>query len=65
MMRSKLIDVDYDVHRAVIDLEAALSDDVVIHDELGTNASYTWPLLIEENDGDCQKAIDEAGLRCL
>ena len=56
----ELIDVDYDVHRAVIDLEAALSDDVVIHDELGTNASYTWPLLIEENDGDCQKAIDEA-----
>ena len=52
------IDVEYEPLPAVIDLEAALSDDVVIHDELGTNVSYTWPLLIEENEGDCQKAMD-------
>ena len=55
-----LIDVNYDVHPAVIDLEAALADDVIIHDELGTNVSYTWPLVIEETEGDCQRAIDES-----
>lgn len=52
--------VEYDPLPAVIDLEHALSDEVVIHDELGTNSSYTWPLLIEETEGDCQKAMDEA-----
>lgn len=36
--------VDYEVLPAVIDLEDALSDRVVIHDDLGTNASYTWAL---------------------
>ncbi len=56
----ELIDVEYDVLPAVIDLEAALTDDVVIHDDIGTNVSYTWPLVIEENEGDCQKAIDDA-----
>ena len=52
------IDVEYEPLPAVIDLEAALSDDVIIHDEIGTNVSYTWPLVIEENEGDCQKAMD-------
>ena len=55
-----LIDVEYDVLPAVIDLEKSLSDDVVIHEELGTNKSYTWPLVIENNEGDCQKAMDES-----
>ena len=55
-----LIDVEYDALPAVIDLEEALADNTVIHDEIGTNVSYTWPLVIEENEGDCQKAIDEA-----
>jgi len=54
----ELIDVGYDVHAAVIDLEQALSDEVVIHDDLGTNVSYTWPLVIEENEGDCQQAME-------
>ena len=31
---------------------------MIIHDDLGTNVSYTWPLVIEENEGDCQKAMD-------
>ena len=35
----ELIDVDYTPHEAVTDLEDALSDRVVIHDELGTNKS--------------------------
>lgn len=40
--------VDYEPLPAVIDLEDALSDRVVIHDELGTNRSYTWDLKIGE-----------------
>ncbi len=54
------IDVEYEPLEAVIDLEDALSDRVVIHDDIGTNESYTWPLLIEANEGDVQKAFDEA-----
>jgi aerobic carbon-monoxide dehydrogenase large subunit len=37
--------VDFEELPPVIDLEDALSDRVVIHDELGTNASYTWELI--------------------
>jgi carbon-monoxide dehydrogenase large subunit len=40
--------VDYDELPAVIDLEDAISDRVVIHEDLGTNASYTWPLQPDE-----------------
>jgi carbon-monoxide dehydrogenase large subunit len=36
--------VDYDALPAVVDLEDAASDRVVIHDGLGTNRSYTWTL---------------------
>ena len=36
--------VDYDPLPAVVDLNDALSDRVVIHEALGTNASYTWQL---------------------
>jgi carbon-monoxide dehydrogenase large subunit len=50
------VHVDYDVLPAVIDLEDALSDRVVIHDDLGTNTSYTWNLLVEEQEG----AVDAA-----
>ncbi|MFN3255547.1 MAG: xanthine dehydrogenase family protein molybdopterin-binding subunit [Ilumatobacter sp.] len=52
--------VEYEPLEAVIDLEEALSDRVVIHEELGTNASYTWPLVIEENEGDCERAMQES-----
>jgi aerobic carbon-monoxide dehydrogenase large subunit len=38
------INVEYDPLPAVVDLEDALSDRVVIHEDLGTNASYTWEL---------------------
>jgi len=37
--------VDYEELPPVLDLEDALSDRVVIHDALGTNASYTWELI--------------------
>ncbi len=37
--------VDYEPLPAVVDLDDALSDRVVIHDDLGTNTSYTWTLV--------------------
>jgi len=37
--------VEYDPLPAVVDLEDARSDRVVIHDDLGTNTSYTWALV--------------------
>jgi carbon-monoxide dehydrogenase large subunit len=36
--------VDYEPLPAVVGIEQALADDTVIHEALGTNASYTWPL---------------------
>jgi aerobic carbon-monoxide dehydrogenase large subunit len=51
-----LIDVQYEQLPAVIDLEDALSDRVVIHEDLGTNKSYTWDLKLEAHEG----AVDEA-----
>lgn len=56
----ELIRVDYTSHEAVIDLEDALSDRVVIHDELGTNKSYTWDLKIEETEGQVDAAFAAA-----
>ena len=50
------IDVVYDPMPAVTDLEQALSDKTIIHDSLGTNKSYTWPLKVESKEG----AVDEA-----
>jgi carbon-monoxide dehydrogenase large subunit len=54
------IDVQYETLEAVIDLEDALSDRVIVHEELGTNSSYTWPLLIEEEEGQVQRSFDNA-----
>ncbi|MGH8922978.1 MAG: xanthine dehydrogenase family protein molybdopterin-binding subunit, partial [Actinomycetes bacterium] len=50
--------VDYDPLPAVIDLEDALSDRVLVHEELGTNASYTWDLIPDPPAVD--KAFAEA-----
>ncbi|MGH9138179.1 MAG: xanthine dehydrogenase family protein molybdopterin-binding subunit [Acidimicrobiales bacterium] len=36
--------VDYDPRPAVVDIEDAASDRVVVHEALGTNKSYTWTL---------------------
>jgi carbon-monoxide dehydrogenase large subunit len=36
--------VDYDPLDPVVDIEDAAADRVVIHDDLGTNRSYTWTL---------------------
>jgi carbon-monoxide dehydrogenase large subunit len=47
-----LIDVTYEPLPAVIDLEDALSDRVVIHPDVGTNRSYTWELKVGEDAVD-------------
>ncbi len=54
------IDVDYEPLDAVIDLEDALSDRVIVHEALGTNSSYTWNLLVEETEGDVDRAFASA-----
>ena len=50
------IDVAYEPLAAVTDLEAALRDETIIHDSIGTNKSYTWNLKVEAKEG----AVDEA-----
>ena len=37
--------VDYEPLEAVVDLDDAASDRLVIHDDCGTNVSYDWPLV--------------------
>ena len=54
------IDVEYEPLQAVVDLEDALSDKNVIHKDLGTNKSYTWPLLVEETPGCVEEAFKKA-----
>ena len=41
---ASLVEVDYEPLDAVVDLEDALADGTVIHEDLGTNSSYTWEL---------------------
>ena len=55
-----LIEVNYEVLPAVVDPEEALKDSVVIHEDLGTNKSYTWALKVESEEGAVQKAFDNA-----
>jgi aerobic carbon-monoxide dehydrogenase large subunit len=54
------IDVTYEPLQAVVDLDDALNGDVVIHDELGTNTSYTWNLLCEDHEGAVAEAFASA-----
>jgi len=56
----ELIDVTYTPLRAVVSLQDALSDDVVIHDDLGTNTSYTWNLVCESHEGAVADAFAAA-----
>ncbi len=55
-----LVEVEYEPLEAVIDLEGALSDRVVIHDDLGTNRSYTWALKVEGTEGQIDAAFAAA-----
>ncbi|HEV2742205.1 MAG TPA: xanthine dehydrogenase family protein molybdopterin-binding subunit, partial [Rubrobacter sp.] len=51
------IEVDYEVLPAVVDVEAALEEgSPLVHEDLGTNKCYTWPL----GTGDIDRAFDEA-----
>ncbi len=53
----EFIEVDYEALPAVVDVEAALEEDSpLVHEELGTNECYTWPL----GTGDIDKAFEEA-----
>ena len=54
------VEVDYEPLPAVIDLEDALSDRVVVHEDLGTNASYTWALKVEGTEGQIDRAFADA-----
>ena len=57
---AEAVGVEYEPLEAVIDLEDALSDRVVIHDELGTNTSYTWALKVEGTEGAVDAAFASA-----
>jgi aerobic carbon-monoxide dehydrogenase large subunit len=48
--------VDYEPLPAVVDMEEALADKVLVHDEAGTNRCYTWTLAT----GDPDKAFADA-----
>jgi aerobic carbon-monoxide dehydrogenase large subunit len=50
------VDVDYEVLDAVLEMEEALKDETVVHDDLGTNKSFVWTL----SNGDVDKVFSEA-----
>lgn len=50
--------VDYEPLPVVVDIEDAASDRVVIHEDLGTNRSYTWDL--SPDPGAVERAFAEA-----
>ena len=52
------IDVEYDALEAVVDLQDALSDRVVVHDDLGTNTCFRWELHLDDDAVD--RAFAEA-----
>ncbi len=56
MDAAELIDVDYDMLDAVLDVEAALKDEILVHDNIGTNR--TWQGVYEF--GDVDKAFADA-----
>ncbi len=58
----ELVDVDYDELPVVLDIEAAASDEVLAHPELGTNRSATWIFDSAEagTGGNVEEAIGSA-----
>jgi carbon-monoxide dehydrogenase large subunit len=56
---AELVAVEYEELPAVTDVEAAARDDApVLHDDLGTNVSYTWIL----ESGEVDRLFDEAAV---
>ncbi|MEJ3656308.1 molybdopterin cofactor-binding domain-containing protein [Actinomycetes bacterium KLBMP 9759] len=52
-----LVEVDYDELPAVVDVEAALAEGApLVHESLGTNHCYTWPMAV----GDVDAAFAQA-----
>ena len=60
---AELVDVRYEPQAAVVDLEDALSDRIVIHPDLGTNKSYQWDLKIEGTPGQVDQAFADAAYK--
>jgi aerobic carbon-monoxide dehydrogenase large subunit len=57
MDAAEAVDVDYEPLPAVIDMEAALDEGTaLVHDDIGTNRSYTW---VNDN-GEVDKVFAEA-----
>ena len=52
---AELIEVDYDVLPAVVDMKAAASGSTLVHDDIGTNVCYDW-VIGEEGDVDAALA---------
>ena len=52
--------VEYEALPAVIDVDDALSDRVIIHEGEGTNRSYTWDLKVEGTEGQVAAAFANA-----
>jgi carbon-monoxide dehydrogenase large subunit len=50
--------VDYEPLPPVLDLEEAVTDRVVVHDDIGTNVSYTWQL--DPDPAAVERAFAEA-----
>ena len=51
------IDVDYEPLDVVTDMEEAVKEDTpLVHEELGTNTSFIWPLEVGDVDGAFEKA---------
>jgi carbon-monoxide dehydrogenase large subunit len=56
---AELVEVEYEPLPAVVDVEAALADDApLVHDEFGTNRSYTWAMA----QGDVDRLFAEAAV---
>ena len=52
--------VEYQALPAIIDVDDALSDRVIIHEGEGTNRSYTWDLKVEGTEGQVDAAFASA-----
>jgi aerobic carbon-monoxide dehydrogenase large subunit len=50
------IDVDYEPLPAVVDMEEALTDKVLVHSEVGTNKCFTWPFANGDYDAVAKRA---------
>ncbi len=47
---AEVVDVDYEPLPPVLDVEEALRDEVLVHEDLGSNKSYVWKLATGEPD---------------